>query len=395
MDNRSALKITIEESGTGCRVVAVSGAVEREIEIEPLPTDFRQNLVRLQEAILRSPASRRAETPLRVLAKQRQGFSLEGGLGTGAHERMVQEIGSQLFDFVFQKRVLDLYQATLSEKEEAEPLQIRFCINHPELACVPWETLYNKTNRSYVATSPTTPFARSIGDIEERLQFPAERPIRILGMAARIKTINGIPVDSIDVDREQVMIKRALGPLDDGKRVKLCWVPSAKARDLRRMVARGDDQKRWDIFHFIGHGGYDEDRRMGFILVQEGGGSKGARLYTEDLKDILVQPGRTPKLVVLNSCSGAQGQPGELFSSTAAELIQAGIPAVVAMQFEISDNMGIAFSNAFYTYLADDGHPVERALAHTRGDLKADDFGEWISPVLYMRTDDGNLFKVA
>ena len=64
------------------------------------------------------------------------------------------------------------------------------------------------------------------------------------------------------------------------------------------------------------------------------------------------------------------------------------------MQFEISDNMGVAFSNAFYTYLAD-GLSIERALANTRADLKADNFGEWISPVLYMRTDDGELFNLA
>ena len=223
--------------------------------------------------------------------------------------------------------------------------------------------------------------------------FPRAGQFGILGMAARIKTINGITVDAIDVDGEQIAMKEALGELEDG-RVKLSWVPSAKARDLRRMVGRGDDQARWDIVHFIGHGGFDADRVMGYIVVQEAGGSKGARLYADDLKDILLQPGRKPKLVVLNSCSGAQGQPGELFSSTAAELIQSGIPAVVAMQFEISDNMGVAFSNAFYTYLAD-GLSIERALANTRADLKADNFGEWISPVLYMRTDDGELFRLA
>jgi CHAT domain-containing protein len=131
---------------------------------------------------------------------------------------------------------------------------------------------------------------------------------------------------------------------------------------------------------------------MGYIVVQEEGGSKGARLYAEDLRNFLIQPGRTPSLVVLNSCSGAQAQPGELFSSTAADLIQGGVPAVVAMQFEISDNMGIAFSDAFYTYLADNV-PIERAMAHTRADLKASGFGEWISPVLFMRTADGELFS--
>ena len=45
---------------------------------------------------------------------------------------------------------------------------------------------------------------------------------------------------------------------------------------------------------------------MGYIVVQEAGGSKGARLYADDLKDILLQPGRKPKLVVLILQRGAR-----------------------------------------------------------------------------------------
>jgi CHAT domain-containing protein len=133
------------------------------------------------------------------------------------------------------------------------------------------------------------------------------------------------------------------------------------------------------------------DQKQGFIVVQEDGGSRGVRLYSGTLKNFLVQPDRTPSLVVLNSCSGAEAEPGQLFASTAADLILQGVQAVIAMQFEISDQMGIAFSDAFYTYLAD-GSPIQRALAYTRLELQSRQFGEWISPVLYMRGPDGQLF---
>jgi hypothetical protein len=397
------LKLTIEESGDRCRIVAEFNSSDREIEVDMLPKNFRESLLPLQEAILHSPAARSAQTPLRprneniavpvLVDDSRPALRDVGGTLTGgSDERMVQEIGSHLFDFIFQRKVLDLYtECYAGRRKLQQPLSIRLHVKHPGLSYVPWETLYDKTNRFYVTTSQHTPFARAVDDDDDNSSLGGGRPIRILGMAARAKVLNGITLDLIEVDAEQVAIKKALGELDDGQRVKLSWIPSAKARDLNRRFLKGDEGKRWDIFHFIGHGGHDPQRKMGFIVVQEDGGSRGARLYADDLKAFLTQPGRTPSLVVLNSCSGAQAEPGSLFSSTAAELIQGGVPAVIAMQFEISDNMGIAFSDAFYTYLADN-IPIQAALTHTRAELKARHFGEWISPVLYMRGLNGEIF---
>jgi hypothetical protein len=369
-----------------------------------LPDTFRQSLVPLQEAILRSAAAR-ASSPVhsfRVAPTPPQSTDAsraptrEAPAATGLHggDKIVQEIGSRLFEFIFQRTILDLYnQSYRDARRHQTPLLIRLCVEHPDLSFVPWETLYDKDNRFYLATSHYTPFARGVNSGDDEGSLASEGPIRILGMAARVKTLNGIALDAIEVDAEQLLMKKALANVDDGRTMRLCWIPSARTRDLNRTLARGDGGKRWDIFHFIGHGGHDRARGMGYIVVQEDGSTKGTRLYSEDLRNFLIQPDRTPALVVLNSCSGAQAQPGDLFSSTATDLILGGIPAVVAMQFEISDNMGIAFSEAFYTYLAVEHFPLQRALTSARADLKASGYSEWISPVLYMRSPDGELFK--
>jgi hypothetical protein len=55
---------------------------------------------------------------------------------------------------------------------------------------------------------------------------------------------------------------------------------------------------------------------------------------------------------VLNSCDSANANTVDRFSSTAATLTRRGIPAVVAMQHEISDQAAIAFSRGFYTAVA-------------------------------------------
>jgi len=410
MERPDFLAISVEpkESGSGYCIAATYGDTERDIETEPLPSTLRRDLTKLQEAILNSPGARGTgpvvaavhKTPISIGQRpsqdtDRQPEGLRAALPVlsfRSDERMVQEIGSKLFDFVFQRKIHDLYkEAYQAAKAGDKPLFVKLSIN-PDLAYVPWETLWDKDNHFFLSADQYTPFSR--GPAVETGDFATTtRPIRILGMAARVKTLNGIAVDTIDVDAEQAKIKKALENLA-AEKVKVSWIPSAKARDLNRALARGDEGKAWDIFHFIGHGGYDQESKTGFIVLQEEGGSKGSRLSSESLRGFLVQPRRTPKLVVLNSCSGSQAQPGDLFSSTAADLIQGGIPAVIAMQFEISDAMGIAFSDTFYTYLAD-GFSIQSALAHTRAVLKADGFGEWISPVLYMRTHDGRIFTDA
>jgi CHAT domain-containing protein len=165
---------------------------------------------------------------------------------------------------------------------------------------------------------------------------------------------------------------------------------SATIRELNRRLHYPVGGKPWDVFHFIGHGGFDSKRGEGFIVIQEEGGASGRELYADSLRDLLTGP-HEPQLVVLNSCSGATSEPGDLFSSTAARLVLGRIPAVVAMQFPISDEMAIKFSKLFYSYLSD-GYGVRTALILTRVELRNNGFDEWVSPVLYMRTPDEPFF---
>jgi hypothetical protein len=101
------------------------------------------------------------------------------------------------------------------------------------------------------------------------------------------------------------------------------------------------------------------------------------------------------RLVLLNSCEGARGSQRDIFSSTASILVRRGIPAVLAMQYEITDRAAIEFARAFYGALAD-GLPVDAAVAEARVavSLGMTNTVEWGTPVLYMRSPDGVLFQV-
>jgi len=97
--------------------------------------------------------------------------------------------------------------------------------------------------------------------------------------------------------------------------------------------------------------------------------------------------------VVLNACDTGRGSAADAFSSTATALIRREIPAVVAMQFEITDSAAIRFAQSFYEHVAK-RRPVDDSVMRARRALRLakKDSLEWGTPVLYLRTLDGRIF---
>jgi tetratricopeptide (TPR) repeat protein len=108
----------------------------------------------------------------------------------------------------------------------------------------------------------------------------------------------------------------------------------------------------------------------------------------------LLHDHRPLRLAVLNACEGARASRADPFAGTAQSLVQQGIPAVIAMQFEVTDEAAICFTREFYSAIAV-GYPVDAALAEARKAIFAEVSEiEWGTPVLYMRSPDGLIFEV-
>ena len=101
------------------------------------------------------------------------------------------------------------------------------------------------------------------------------------------------------------------------------------------------------------------------------------------------------RLVLLNSCEGGKGSAQDVFSSTAAILVRRGIPAVVAMQYAITDQAAMEFPRAFYEALAD-GLSVDAAVTEARKavSLAVANTVEWGTPLLYIRAPEGIIFQL-
>lgn len=104
------------------------------------------------------------------------------------------------------------------------------------------------------------------------------------------------------------------------------------------------------------------------------------------------------QLAFLNACQTAvqtHSHTLDPFNGVATSLVLAGLPAVVAMQFPITDEAALAFATGFYAHLSI-GEPVDQAVTFGREalHLAMADSLEWGTPVLLMRVRDGHLFEI-
>ena len=99
------------------------------------------------------------------------------------------------------------------------------------------------------------------------------------------------------------------------------------------------------------------------------------------------------RLVVLNSCKGARTSLQDAYAGIATTLVGLGVPAVVAMQFEISDEAAVVFAEELYTNLIGQQAPIDVAVAEARKAVLAGiGNGEWATPVLFVQDPDVALF---
>lgn len=293
--------------------------------------------------------------------------------------------GSDLFRTVFKDGVKDSLITSISmAAEKLAKLRIRLNLTDvPELANLPWEYLYNPSQNSFFVLSQDTPLVRQLDQLAPIRPLAVKPPLNILVMVSS-------PCDypQLDVEGEWAKLNDALKSLIDTGQIFLERLQEANLSALTRLLRK--NPQKYHVFHFIGHGGFDHDNG---VLVLEDEQNNSCRVSGQQLGTILYDC-KSLRLVVLNSCEGAYADRGDAFSGTAQSLIQKQIPAVVAMQFEITDDAAKLFANDFYGALAE-GYPLEAALAEARKIIYAGGNAfEWGTPVLYLRAVDGSLFDI-
>jgi len=341
-------------------------------------------------AVIRSPAGEAHETMrfpydelalenrlLRSGGKRRQVLSPD--------EQAVQDFGRDLFNALFTGEVRNRYDVSLERAWHAgQGLRVKLRIQPPELAALPWEFLYDPRQAEYVCLSRDTPLVRYLELPRPIPALGVTPPLRILGMIASPRDL-----PQLDEARERERVERALQGLGARGLAELTWLEGQTWRHLQAAMRGGP----WHIFHFIGHGGFDLVADQGYLALADDEGNSHFLQATQ--LAMLLADHRPLRLALLNACEGARGGQRDVFSSSAAILVRRGIPAVLAMQYEITDAAAIELARAFYEALAE-GMPVDAAVAEARKAVSpavANTF-EWGTPALTMRAPDGVLFQV-
>ncbi|MDT5169665.1 MAG: hypothetical protein QOD02_2996 [Mycobacterium sp.] len=300
-----------------------------------------------------------------------------------APEQELRRVGLLLFDALLSGPVLGTYRASVGiAQQRDEPLRLVLRLADPKLAALPWEALFDPEIEAYICRKE--PLVRHVPAPFTPQPLKVAPPLRILGLIASPR---GMP--ALDVTAERDNLSRALaGPISEGL-IHLEWLEQATWETVQEKLL----SDHWHVLHFVGHGDYDLKTDQG-VLALVGPGGQANLVGADQLVDLLNQAQPTPRLVVLNSCSSGEEGTQDLFSGTAAALVHSGIGAVAAMQFTVSDPAAIAFAQGFYVAIAH-GRSVDEASRSGRiGILQAPGTLEWVTPVLYVRGENTQLFRV-
>jgi len=345
-----------------------------EVQVEP-PRDDGLSPVQ----VLRAPAGEASGTldahALRALGE------------SSAAPATVQEaraLGGALFEALFQGEVrnrLDVSKQMAATQEAG--LRVRLRIEDPALAALPWELLFDARSDEFLALSRATPLVRYLPLGAPAEPLTVEPPLRILAMVAA-------PTDlpPVDVAGERARLREAVAALQKRRHVELVWLEGQSWQALQTALQDGP----WHILHYVGHASFDEAAGVGALLLADDNG-QSAPVSAGEL-GALLKDHRSLRLVVLNACEGARSGEANLFAGLGAALVQSGLPAVVAMQYEISVTAAADFTRSFYGALAHD-LPVDGAVAEARKAMRqaAPASAEWATPVLFLRAPDGALWQ--
>jgi tetratricopeptide (TPR) repeat protein len=258
--------------------------------------------------------------------------------------------------------------------------RLTLCL-HPdaaELWSLPWEYLHD--GQEFLCLNGKLLLSRLPLKLGELSPAEAAPPLRILVVIAG-------PDDQheLNFERELAVIQDAL---DDTMREGLAevdFLDDATFPALQDALSR----KPYHVLHYTGHGAYHEKESRGVLCFEDDEG-KTDLVGADKLRPLLV--GRELRLVVLSACQSAKTGGLQAFDSVATGLLQADLPAALAMQFSVLDDSAIEMARVFYTELARGRSPVEalhqaqQAMRHL-DEARAPDARrfDWGVPALYLR----------
>ena len=310
-------------------------------------------------------------------------------------------VGEALFSALFQGQVLRLFTGIYDQRGQQDDARVRIRLDiderAPEIADLPWEFLYWRD--APLATQVQTLLVRQWLNMDYGRIAP-------LAIAGQPKVLLVIPAGSgLMTDREREIVTDTLQRAGIPYQILEGSVPLQRVEDA---LAGGE----FHILHFIGHGAAakaEDSTVRGFLAFNARPGPDGSSTEIDwvdhERIQVLLSPHASLRLVILNACEGARTSgrsptgSGTSFIGLVPSILRAGVPAVIAMQYPIRDDVALQFADTFYRRLTAGrwaGH-VDLALTLARSAcyLNFPDDRGFATPILFLRAQDGQLFDTA
>lgn len=269
-------------------------------------------------------------------------------------------------------------QAITSAQAQDAPLRLRLMIGSSaqELHAIHWELLRNPQDNTPLTTSPNILFSRYLASMDWRpVRLKSKGSLKALAIVANPSDLSNYRLAPINSEAELAQARKSL----TGMEVSIC-------RGTVREMVSSLQNNPVDVLYLVCHGYIANNQPFLCLEDAEGKMDKvvGGELIT-CLKDL---PER-PRLVVLVSCQSAGKGGGDALTAIGPRMAEIGIPAVLAMQDNISMATAGTFLPEFFAALQKDGQ-IDRALSLARGMVR-DENDYWV-PVLFMRLKSGRLW---
>jgi hypothetical protein len=290
-------------------------------------------------------------------------------------EKEFEVLGDHLYSFLLDNRIGESLHETLgNDSLSLIRVILEFERNQQHLASWPWEYLHYPEARDqngagyFLATKTRMVITRRLSlNPDPRVLGVEQERLKVLFVAASLREYE---VDCSSVQEAISEIKQKLeSRISVIELVEPFRRAAAPVASEARPVATYDrflklvETEKPHVIHFVGHGQCtDEGGEIAFV----GDDWKADWVRGNDLADDLSDnPGyQSLRLIFLQACESALANPHRAVSSVAMRLAQINIPAVVAMQYKIEQQVANLFAQTFYEALAE---PVSIDVAVQRG----------------------------
>lgn len=260
------------------------------------------------------------------------------------------------------------------------------------MATLPWELLNDPqagANGAYLALDPSVSLVRAV----ERPAQPLPPVAGPLHLQLVVASPNSDDYPPLDVAREIRRIETALRDAVAAGAISID--PPIQGKDTRSQLRNRFRPGRGapvHLLHVIAHGDLDHAAHEAGVLIFEDADGLPQPTSADFLVRLLRRQAELPRMVLLNACLGALPASQDPTSSLAGVLLRAGVPAVVAMQFDLADDAAAELARVFYSELAA-GASLDEAVGEARSELRESypNRLDWLVPVLFLGLEDGVL----